>query len=58
MEEIEAGMTSDEVLRRLGKPAGRSEVVGDEDPTVVWPYRHARVRFKYRGKAWRVVDGP
>ena len=56
MGKVKIGWTADQVLKRLGKPNGPSEVLGEDDPTVVWPYRHVRVFFQYRDKAWRVVN--
>lgn len=54
-QKVKVGTSADEVLRRLGKPTGPSEVLGEDDPSVVWPYRHVRLHFQYRKKAWRVV---
>ena len=54
-QKIKIGTTADEVLRRLGKPKGPSGVLGEDDPSVVWPYRNVSVHFKYRRDAWRVV---
>ena len=58
-QKIKIGTSADEVLRRLGKPRGPSEVLGEDDPRVVWPYRHVRLHFKKRERdgvtAWRVA---
>ena len=59
MGKVKEGMTSDEILKKLGKPNGPSEVLGEDDPSVVWPYRHVKIHFKKRERdgitAWRVV---
>ena len=57
MAKVTEGMTSDEILKKLGKPSGPSRVLGEDDPVVVWPYPDRLVNFQYRDKAWRVVDG-
>jgi hypothetical protein len=55
MAKVKLGTPADAVLKQLGRPKSRSEVVGEDDPTVIWRYRHVSLHLKYRGNMWRVV---
>jgi len=56
MAKVKIGMTSDDVLRIMGKPIGPSQVFNKDDPEVVWPYESREIVFQYRDNAWRVVS--